>query len=88
MAELDEATRYALKLAPTEHLAWLLPRLDTDLEWRRWLDTETIAFPGEPKRRCDTVAELVSRKGTQLPWKPKPGRALRCWTGCWSINCG
>jgi hypothetical protein len=27
-----------------------------------------IAFPGEPDRRCDTVAELLSKSQTQAPW--------------------
>jgi hypothetical protein len=49
-------------------MQWLVPELDEDLGWRRWLDTEMIAFPGEPKRRCDTVAELASRTGKQGPW--------------------
>ncbi len=68
MAELDQTARYALKLAPTEAVRWLLPDLDEDLVFARWLDTETIAFPGEPGRRCDTVAELVSRAGRSVPW--------------------
>lgn len=68
MAELDETARFALKMAPPEVIRWLLPGLDADLAYRRWLDTETIAFPGEPKRRCDTVAELVSRSGQGPPW--------------------
>ena len=68
MAELEQTARYALKVAPAEALRWLLPDLDADLAFTRWLDTETIAFPGEPGRRCDTVAELVSRSGTTPPW--------------------
>jgi hypothetical protein len=68
MAELDQTARYALKMAPAEVVAWLLPTLDADLAFSRWLDTETIAFPGEPGRRCDTVAELVSRSGRSPPW--------------------
>jgi len=68
VAELDQTARYALKIAPAEALAWLLPGLDADLGFTRWLDTETIAFPGEPGRRCDTVAELVSRGGRSAPW--------------------
>jgi hypothetical protein len=68
MPDLDATARHALKLRPPEPIRWLLPRLDVDLAYRRWLDTEMIAFPGEPKRRCDTVAELVSRSGTQAPW--------------------
>jgi hypothetical protein len=68
MAELDQTARFALKVVPAEAIAWLLPRLDPDLGFRGWLDTETIAFPGEPGRRCDTVAELVSRSGKSPPW--------------------
>jgi hypothetical protein len=68
MAELDQTARYALKMAPSEALAWLLPDLDPDLRFTRWLDTEMIAFPGEPNCRCDTVAELVSRSGQSPPW--------------------
>jgi hypothetical protein len=68
MSDLDGAARYALKMRPAEKVSWLVPGLDEDLAFRRWLDTEMIAFPGEPKRRCDTVAELVSRSGKQAPW--------------------
>ncbi len=68
MAELDQTARYALKVAPAEAIRWLVPTLDADLGFTRWLDTETIAFPGEPGRRCDTVAELVSRGGKSAPW--------------------
>jgi hypothetical protein len=68
VAELDQTARYALKVAPAEAIRWLLPGLDADLAFTRWLDTETIAFPGEPGRRCDTVAELVSHGGESAPW--------------------
>jgi hypothetical protein len=68
MAELDQTARFALKMNPAEVLAWVLGDLDPDLGFTRWLDTETIAFPGEPNRRCDTVAELVSRSGRSPPW--------------------
>jgi len=68
VAELDQTARYVLKMAPAEAVRWLLPDLDPDLVFARWLDTETIAFPGEPGRRCDTVAELVSRGGRSAPW--------------------
>jgi hypothetical protein len=97
MAELDETARYALKMAPAEALAWLLRRLDPDLAFSRWIDTEMIAFPGEPKRRCDTVAELVSRSGAVPPWalvleveaRPRTNMLGRgsTWVGC-SASCG
>lgn len=68
MSELDQTARYALKIDAIQILRWLLPTLDMDLAFTRWLDTETIAFPGEPRRRCDTVAELVSRTGSGPSW--------------------
>ncbi len=68
MATLDRTARFALKIDPPEVMRWLLPKLDPDLAFTRWLDTEMIAFPGEPGRRCDTVAELVSRSGQAPPW--------------------
>src|SRR5262245_20909241 len=64
MNHLDTTARYGLKVSPAETLAWLVPELDPDLEYSRWLDTEMIAFPGEPQRRCDTVAELLSQSHT------------------------
>jgi hypothetical protein len=68
MNEYDPAARYGAKLDPPGFLSWLLAGLDPDLRFERWLDTQTIPFPGEPDRRCDTVAELVSASGTQPPW--------------------
>jgi hypothetical protein len=49
-------------------IRWLCEGLEEDLQFARWLDTQTAPFPGEPDRRCDTVAEFVSRSGTQPPW--------------------
>ncbi len=66
--ELDATARYAIQLAPEEVMRWAEPTLSADLAFSHWLDTEMIAFPGEPRRRCDTVAELVSRSGRQPPW--------------------
>ena len=68
MGVYDQAARYASNLDPPGFLPWLLGGLDPDLVFRRWLDTQTIPFPGDPDRRCDTVAELVSASGTQPPW--------------------
>jgi hypothetical protein len=68
MAELEQAAHFGLKTVPAEAIAWMLPDLSNDLVFTRWLDTNLIAFPGEPGRRCDTVAELVSRSGTSPPW--------------------
>jgi hypothetical protein len=68
MTELDQTARFLLKYRPAETLRWLVPDLDPDLRIARWLDTEMVAFPGEPRRRCDTVAELVSASGQSPPW--------------------
>ncbi len=66
--ELDATARYAIQLAPEEVIRWAEATLSADLAFSHWLDTEMIAFPGEPRRRCDTVAELLSRTGRQPPW--------------------
>ncbi len=64
----DQASRFAIKLAPIGLLHWRLPCLDADLVFSRWLETQHVPFPGEPDRRCDTVAEMVSASGRQPPW--------------------
>jgi hypothetical protein len=64
----DQAARYMVKGDPQGFLRWLLPGLDPDLAFARWLDTGTIPFPGEPDRRCDTVAELLHKSGLGPPW--------------------
>lgn len=66
MGAYDQAARYAVKLEPKDLFAWLLP--GADLAFARWLDTQTIPWPGEPDRRCDTVAELVPAGGLGPPW--------------------
>jgi hypothetical protein len=69
MNDYDKAERFAIKrLDPAGFLLWLLVGLDSDLVFARWLETQPAPFPGEPDRRCDTVAELVSRSGGQAPW--------------------
>lgn len=68
MSFYDQASRYAVKLDPPGFLSWLLVGLDPDLRFSRWLDSQTIPIPGDPDRRCDTVAELVHSSGTGPPW--------------------
>src|SRR4051812_47802984 len=68
MAELEQTAIFTINLDPEGHLRWLEPKLDPDLKFARWLPTQMIAFPGEPDRRCDTVAELISRSSSQAPW--------------------
>jgi hypothetical protein len=64
MNELDQAVRYTAKMAPADFVRWLVPGLDPAYAFRGWLDTRTVPFPGEPERTCDTVAELVRRRGS------------------------
>src|SRR3954454_2141764 len=55
----DQTARYTAKMDPPGLLRWLLPGVDPNLVFTRWLDTQTIPFPGGPDLRCDTVAELT-----------------------------
>src|SRR5689334_5670818 len=64
----DQAARFLIKLDPGGFLHWLIASLQGVLLFSRWRDTQTIPFPGEPDRRCDTVAELSSAEGTGPPW--------------------
>jgi hypothetical protein len=69
MNDFDQATRYAVKIAPPEFFAWVLPGVMAEMVFRGWGDTRTLPFPGEPDRICDTVAEFVH--------PTEPGRSLR-----------
>ncbi len=59
----DKAARYAArKLDPLGLLRWLLGEVFTAAwRWTRWLDTQSVPFPGEPDRRADSVAEFERR---------------------------
>jgi hypothetical protein len=65
---LDQAAAYAAKqLDATGFLQWLVPTALAQRRLRQWLDTRTIAFPGERDRRCDTVAGLEHEDGQMPP---------------------
>jgi hypothetical protein len=50
-SEYDQAARYAAKHLDAEgFLRWLLPRAMAVRVFRRFLDTRTLTFPGEPDR--------------------------------------
>jgi hypothetical protein len=66
--DYDRAARNAMKDDPEGNIRWLVPRLRRRLGFGRWLDSQSAPRPGEPDRRCDTIAELVDRRGTSLPW--------------------
>ena len=61
MGVYDQASHYAVKLDPEGFFAWRLPRFAAQFTFLGWLDVSTIAFPGEPNRICDTVAEFAPR---------------------------
>jgi hypothetical protein len=58
MGVFDQAARYGAKIDPPGFFRWLLPQADVKPEFRGFLDTRTIPFPGEPDRICDTVAQF------------------------------
>jgi hypothetical protein len=65
---LDQAAAYAAKqLDAAGFLNWLVPTAMAERRLRQWLDTRTIAFPGEPDRRYDTVAGLEHETGQGPP---------------------
>jgi hypothetical protein len=64
----DQAARYAAKLDAPGFCRWLLEGAVENLSFTRWLETQTIPFPGEPDRRCDTVAETHLADGLGPPW--------------------
>ena len=65
MGAYDQASRYITKAQPSAFFRWRAPALGRRWTFRGWLDTRGIAFPGEPDRTCDTVAEFVSQDDTQ-----------------------
>jgi hypothetical protein len=67
MNDFDQASRFQVKTYPEAHLAWLFPRTAQLMRWTRWLDSQSAPRPGEPDRRCDTIAEVVHREGLTHP---------------------
>jgi hypothetical protein len=59
MAEFDQAARYLIRRNPPGFFAWLSARFVGAWTFRGWVDTSNLAFPGEPDRLPDTVAEFV-----------------------------
>ena len=69
MADYDDAERHALhEVEPEDQLHWLLEEVDEDLTFFGWLQTQVAPPPRVPQLRCDCVAGLRSRSGTQPPW--------------------
>src|SRR5262249_54382939 len=67
MNDFDQASRFQLKSYPQAHFEWLFPQASQVMRWSRWLDSQSAPRPGEPDRRCDTIAELVHWEGLTHP---------------------
>ena len=64
----NEAARYTAKqIVPEASLRFLLPSVFLHWRWLGWDDSQTVSFPGDPERRCDTVARFERIDGTRPP---------------------
>ncbi len=64
----NEAARYTAKqIVPEAFLRFLLPSVFLHWRWLGWDDSQTVSFPGDPERRCDTVAKFERIDGTRPP---------------------
>jgi hypothetical protein len=64
----DKAARYAVKLDPAGFLGWALALAPEGFEFRGWLDTRGVPFPGELDRTGDLVAHLTDPATNLVPW--------------------
>src|SRR6516165_7727809 len=60
MAQFDQSARYLIKRDPSAFFRWAAPGMLEAWNFLGFVDTTTAAFPGEPDRICDTVAEFAS----------------------------
>ena len=64
----NEAARYTAKQIDAEaFLRFLVPSVFLRWRWNGWDDSQTVSFPGDPERRCDTVARFERIDGTRPP---------------------
>jgi hypothetical protein len=66
--DFDRAARHAVKASTAGTVRWLFPRLTASVGYHRWLEAQSAPRPGEPDRRCDTIAELTDDEGLIPPW--------------------
>ena len=59
MAQIDQAARYLIKRDPLAFVRWVALGILSRWSFRGFMDTSTMAFPGEPDRVCDTIAEFI-----------------------------
>lgn len=64
----DQACRFSLKQFSRPLVAWLLGLRVADVDFRQWLDTRNLPWPGSSDRFCDTVAHLCDRGSGGVPW--------------------
>jgi hypothetical protein len=69
MSAFDQGARYAARrIDEAGALRWLVGEtIWSAWRWRGWLDSQTVPFPGEPDRRCDTVAWFDRPNGDAPP---------------------
>jgi hypothetical protein len=65
MGVFDQAARYMTKRDPAAFFGWVAATFVKNWRFRDWIDASNIAFPGEPDRVCDTVAEFVHRRNAR-----------------------
>jgi len=65
MGVFDQGARYLAKRNPVGFFRWRIARFLGNFRFVGWLDTSRIAFPGEPDRICDTVAEFIPVDGSE-----------------------
>lgn len=58
MGAFDQTARRSAKIRPEPFLDWIVPGFRKEYQFLDWHDTQTVPFPSEPDRICDTVAEL------------------------------
>ena len=68
MGIFDQAARYATRAEPRAPIRRLLIRTGVACEFREWLDTRTLPFPGGPDRTADLVAALEGQAEGSPPW--------------------
>lgn len=66
MNDFDQAGRCLFKEDPPGQVHWVMPGMPSTIPFSDWLDSQIAPRPGEPDRRCDTIALLDDQ--TTQPW--------------------
>lgn len=65
MGVYDQGARYLCKRNPPGFFRWAVPRYAARFAFQGWQDTSQVAFPGEPDRICDTVADFAAAEASE-----------------------